>query len=194
MDITDNWYTLPSLEDVLNDDSGRVVVAVDFDGVVNADRPSWPDKPRRKHVRTSAGEFRITWSPSLRNELKSLSQHPAVQVVWLTSWGPEIGAVEDAMGLPVFPRGITKLLPSAQVPALKSAAIAEIAASGRPYIWCDDTEAGDTDEPGEFGPRLEIRPKTKHGLTPADVERIWAFVTDVTSRSHLRASQEGTTS
>lgn len=181
----DDWYPLPTLEDVLNDASGRLVVALDFDGVVNCDRPKWPDKPRKKHVRTSVGEYLITWSPSLRDELKALAQHPHVQIVWLTSWGPEIGAVEDLLGLPVFPRGIDTLLSSATVPAVKHAAIAEIAATGRPYIWCDDEEAGDTGEATEFGPRLEIRPKSKHGLTPDDLERMWDFVHSTIADRHL---------
>lgn len=176
---TDNRYPLPSLEDVLHDGSGSILLAMDFDGVVNSPRPRWPDKPQKKHVRTPIGEYLITWAPGLRNELKALSKHPSLQLVWLTSWGPEIGIIEALMGLPTFPRAIETLIPSNAVPAVKHAVIAEIQASGRPYIWCDDEEAEQSTESGKHADRLEIRPKPKHGLTPGDLERIWAFVTDV---------------
>lgn len=187
----DAWYPIPTLDDVLNDGSGRIVLALDFDGVVNASRPRWSDKPRRKWVQNSEGEFLVSWSPELCRELRALSKHPRVQVVWLTSWGSEIGTAEDALSLPVFPRGIGTVLPRKDVLAIKHAAIAEIAATGRPYIWCDDELARDANEPGGTGPRLEIRPNAKHGLTPADMERIWAFVRDTIARGHVDATGEG---
>ncbi|MCD0445858.1 hypothetical protein LO763_19805 [Glycomyces sp. A-F 0318] len=172
MAITHGWDQPHGFDAILDRDDGTVIVALDFDGVVNAARPKWPERPRKKHVRTSVGEFLIVWAPSLRDHIKAL----AVQLVWLTSWGPEIHVVEDLLGLPRLPHAINTLLPSADVPAVQHAAIAEIAATGRPWIWCDDNEAENSSGPTEHGPHLEIRPKSKHGLTPDDIERIWDFI------------------
>lgn len=178
MSITDDWDQPPRFDTVLNSGEHTVLVVLDFDGVVNAPRPPWPERPRRKHVRTSVGEFLIVWAPSLRDHLKALAAHPRVQLLWLTSWGPEIPVVEDLLGLPRLPRAIDTLLPSTDVPAVKHAAIAEIAGTGRPWVWCDDEEADPTNEPTEDCPSLVIQPRPKHGLTPADIERIWDFVDD----------------
>lgn len=156
---------------------GRVAVVLDFDGVVNATRPPWSEVPRRRYVRISSGhEFRLVWAPGLRKEIKALGEHPKVQVAWLTSWGPEIHRATEVLGLPEFPSLIDTVLPTPEdVAEAKRSVIAWIARSGQPYVWCDDEHAANTAAPTEFGPRLEIKPKEKLGLTPDDIESIWDF-------------------
>ncbi len=169
-----------------------MLVFADIDGVLNARRPKWDSRIERRHVRTETGEYNVTWSPALVTELRQLDHHPRVRLVWLTSWGPEVAPLEDLWGyLPRWPRAIPELLPTGEVPAAKHAVIDRVAAAGRSYVWCDDELAGDVDDVTEFGGlRLEIRPKSRHGLEPVHIERIWGFIAKVVAGEDRRALRD----
>lgn len=180
----------PSFDAVLNRDPAAIFVALDFHGTVSAPAPRWPQPKRSQAVRTSFGEFTVTWAPGLREQLKHLAYHPRVQLVWVTSWGSDIALAEDVLGLPRLPYAIDRVLPREEVPAAKRAAIDRIAATGRPWVWCDDREATDVGTAGA-GPHLAIRPRSRHGLTPAHLEQVWAFVNAAVASGHRTPSGSG---
>ncbi|MCD0445794.1 hypothetical protein LO763_19485 [Glycomyces sp. A-F 0318] len=153
------------------------LLIMDVDGVLNAPRPRWNSRVERQHVRTSVGEFKIAWSPALIDWLRELPKAFDVDLWWLTSWGPEVDKLETLWQLPRqhASRGIGTVLPSAQVAQAKHGFVAEVIASGRPWVWCDDEEAIAFDEPG-IAPHVAIQPNPKLGLTPDDANRIEAFL------------------
>lgn len=157
-----------------------VIVVMDFHGTVSAPDPQWPEPTQCRNVRTSFGTFKVTWARGLRDELHRLSFDPRVQLVWSTSWGPDITRIEDLFGLPRQPRAIDTVLPHAEVRSAKRAVIDRVAAAGVPFVWCDDREAVELADVES----LTIRPHSRHGLTPADFERIKQFVSTAAARLH----------
>ncbi len=170
-----------SFAEVLAGAHPSVILVLDFHGTVSAPDPQWPGECRRRDVQTSFGTFPVVWASGLRDELHRLSEDARVQLVWSTSWGPEITRIEDLFGLPRQPRAIDNVLPHEEVPAAKRAVIDRVASTGIPFVWCDDREAV---EGASAGTSLTIRPRSRHGLTLADFERIKQFVSTAAARLH----------
>lgn len=160
---------------------GRPVVLLDVDGVLNARDNRWGEAPARRHVRLSTGEeYRISWAPDLVKAIRGLASDPRIDLVWLTSWGPEVDILESLWGLPELTRGIPERLRTWEVPDVKLAYARRVASSGRPWVWCDDEVAEPIDGPG---PHLAIRPSRRHGLTPGHIDAIRGFLAEVTEEA-----------
>lgn len=62
------------------------VFLLDVDGVINVDRPAWPDADARATVTTSDGvTWPFRWSPALVIELGRLHAGGLVEIRWCTT-------------------------------------------------------------------------------------------------------------
>jgi hypothetical protein len=155
------------------------VLLLDVDGVVNALDPGW-DGARKARV---AG-LTIRWAPASTARIARLHAAGVVEARWCTTWCgypdqlAELGAVLGLHLEPAFrdrPQHLTW-------GDLKVTAALAVLAEGRRLAWVDDDEvsAGRDLFPAlaaaeKAGRALLIQPKSRYGLTPADMETIEAF-------------------
>ncbi|WP_157930404.1 HAD domain-containing protein [Glycomyces xiaoerkulensis] len=152
--------------------SDRPCWLLDVDGVLNAGQPCWSNAQQRLVSSRAAGVLRLTWSPPLLDRIRAVAESGLVDLVWATTWCPEGEILEDLWNLPTLTRAWTAELYGPAAAEAKAAAATEVTLAGRPLIWTDDELAEDLAEPD----RLEIRPRSRCGLAPGDLEAIERFV------------------
>jgi len=148
---------------------------LDFDGVVNANKPKWHAAPRTKWVNADRESYKVRWAPWLVDEINELSK--TVNVLWASTWVPWKFLLEHNLGFRKFD---TIDWPNEHVEsfatrwALKETAAEKVLASGESLIWTDDDlpEIGPLPKRFEKAGALLIRPKSNTGLTPEDIDRI----------------------
>ncbi len=150
-----------------------VTLLLDFDGVVNANKPKWHAPPRTKWVHADGEAFKIRWAPALVDEINELSK--TLDVLWASTWIPWKFVLEHTLGFRKFEciDWPTEHVESfAKRWHLKETAARKVLESGELLIWADD----DLPEIGpllkEFKDQLLIRPKSNTGLTPEDIDRM----------------------
>lgn len=78
--------------------SGRTVIALDVDGVLNALTP----EPGPSFMTVYVGRWPIRWRPEVIDRLRTLLLRPGVQGAWLTTWLEEpwlLDELEQVLGL-----------------------------------------------------------------------------------------------
>lgn len=164
---------------------------LDFDGVINADKPPFDDVVTFTHpsrVNPDKG-FVIRYSPTMVAALRDLILTHDVDLVWLTTWNEnsDIHGVMATVG--DFPTGrvidviinrddwdTNRLWTKWKADAI----IADLADTDAPFIWVDDeahkyhkkdvlAAAGDV-------PNLLVTPRTYWGLTPTHLDGMDSFL------------------
>lgn len=166
---------------------------LDVDGVVNAPRPGWHAAPQRADVWSDEDncEYPLRWAPGLVTMIRELHRHGLVEVRWCTTWCPDAARLETLWRLPALDRA----LPDATLPKgpdcwpLKLTAAHHVLESGRRLVWSDDEAIpyGDLalDTAVAEGRALLLRPSSRTGLQPADMDTIEAFLRDGMSTTTL---------
>ncbi len=160
---------------------------LDVDGVLNAHDPGWNGDVAEGWARADRGRFRIRWSPALVHGIRTLAAGDVVEVRWATTWVPWIDAIEGLLGLPPWALAYDGPYEGSGTPATPTpwrkldAALAVVEDEGRPLIWTDDdaipTVGEELDRLTSGGqPALLVRPHHRHGLQPADLADIGAFI------------------
>ncbi|THV26687.1 hypothetical protein E9998_16970 [Glycomyces paridis] len=121
---------------------------------------------------TAAGPLRLTWSPPLLDRIRALIAAGAVDVVWATTWCPDVALLERLWDFPPLARAWTADLYGSAAAGAKYGAATEVELAGRPLVWTDDEFADDLSDPD----RLEIRPRALHGLSPRDLDAVESFI------------------
>lgn len=152
---------------------------LDVDGVINADRPCWPDKDAQATVEANGEKWPMRWSPSLIDAIRGFTQDPRVDVVWCTTWCPEIAVLEELWQLPKLLCTWTTSLPSTRTRLMKMGAAAGAMQFGGRLIWTDDDAIPNAAERKRFGivgDALYIRPNPYKGLSPKHIQQISDFI------------------
>lgn len=117
----------------------------------------------------------ITFAPELMAGIRELHESAAVEIRWLTTWGPDANdGLRELLGLPEFAVAGTPEYASAW---WKLPCAVRAVEERRPVIWTDDDlDASDTARrwASNVG-MLAIAPDPAVGLTPADLETIRAY-------------------
>lgn len=160
---------------------------LDVDGVVNARRPAWDQPFAHGNAFVDGVAYRLQWAPPLTRYIKAVHKRQAAEIRWATTWVDHVHQVERLLRLPAFRTAFRGLgqAPSIGAPDRKvAAALHVVEVERRPLIWTDDDAIpmlGATrlrlEESGV--PVLLIAPDPYVGLTPADLDRIDAFLATV---------------
>lgn len=165
----------------------RPVWLLDVDGVLNAHRPGWGGSFAEGAARAGGGQFWIRWSPELVRRLVAIHGTGTVEVRWATTWVPWIVEIEHLLGLPSWSVAWDGPHEGAGTPAVPTplrkvrTALQVVELERRPLIWTDD-DAIPTRGPEHARivtadvPCLLIRPASRAGLQPTDLDAIEAFL------------------
>ena len=178
---------LPTLIPIGDAPTTGVLLALDFDGVLN--RFNDAAGPVRKSVRTAHGRsYMIDFDPAVITALDDVVRDHNIVIGWLTTWGPNARAfIEQAFDGKLSGGHVLKKMPArhrGHVPAnWKYTGLRDrVQVTGQKFVWVDD-EAIDmsVDEPGfdEFtagGLLLRTDPVT--GITFAQIELIRAYAAE----------------
>ena len=150
---------------------------LDVDGVLNVDRPPWHEPPHQGYAYYNGKEYKIRWSPSLAQRVRTIIAAKTATVMWSTTWCIAAEQIERLLHFPQLHR----VFGTVKVTNEDKLWIADtLAKSGCRVIWTDDTaipDAGDAyDRLSSNNRVLMIRPDDRRGLTPDDMDRIEAFI------------------
>lgn len=157
---------------------------LDFDGVINADRPGWGGPPRRRTVTDRSGTaWPVCWSPALIRRIRALAGAALVEIRWCSTWCGDTAALEHTLGLPPLRSAFLPDWNSSTwqwgVAEQKADAVQVALAEGRSVVWTDDQEVPGSDAARaaleSVGRILLIRPDEYRGLRPADLDAIEVF-------------------
>lgn len=129
--------------------TGRLILAVDVDGVLNAcndgpPAPGWQDTRVRPHGESSRG-FRIRHNPAHGARLLAIAEETGAELTWCTTWEELANEhIAPLVGLPELPfvpmepghEGL-KFSERRSVGYTKAAAMRAYAGD-RPFCWLDD--------------------------------------------------------
>jgi hypothetical protein len=157
------------------------LLLLDFDGVINATRPSWGAAPYRDSVAASNGvTYRVRWAPELTNRLAQLHLAGRLDIVWCSTWCSDTLGLERVLGWPSLGSAFSHLGAKVHAGDAKLKAVEHALTSGRRVIWADDTEVPDPES--ELYARLQaagecllIRPVGRQGLTREHLTAIEGF-------------------
>lgn len=155
---------------------------LDVDGVINADRPGWPDADARATVTLDCCvdvPLPLRWSPMLLAKLANLHHLGLVEIRWCTSWCPHVDTLHQVWNLPTLQACWSAHIPAGpQVDALKLKAARDVLADGARLIWVDDEaipRANVRRSLAMTGDALYIVPDPRRGLSPGQVRQITEF-------------------
>lgn len=154
------------------------ILLLDVDGVLNADRPCWPDPDMRATVHAFGHDWLFRWSPTLIGELINLHYMELIEIRWCTTWCPQADKLQDLWRTPAFATCWTDESYGADAKARKLAAARAVLASGRRLIWADDDAIPRSKvrrSLGMTGDALYLTPNSWTGLSPAHVAQITKF-------------------
>lgn len=152
---------------------------LDVDGVINAQRPNWPDKDARATVETDGERWPLRWSPGLIDAIRGFTEDPRVDVVWCTTWCSDVAVLEELWQLPKLLCAWTWRCPAGRMRLMKMGAAANAMKFGGRLIWTDDDAIPSGRERrhlGIVGDALVIRPNPQKGLTPKHIQQISDFL------------------
>lgn len=156
------------------------VLLLDVDGVINVDRPCWPDPDMRSIVEADGGWWPFRWSQLLVGELVNLFYLDLLEIRWCSTWAPHAKKLNELFGLPPFPGCWDEPIPAGPpVLARKLACARQVLEEGRRLIWIDDEAIPASKTRRELGMNtddaLYLIPSARTGLSPSDVKKILAF-------------------
>ena len=177
----------PSAPGSAPDGDRRPVWLLDVDGVLNAHHPGWEGRPAEGYARAGGARFWIRWSPELVARLQQIDATGAVEIRWATTWVPWIESIEDLLGLPSWTAAWAGPYEGDGSPAIPtpirklSTALHIVERERRALIWTDDdaipTRGPEHDRIAGAGvPCLLVRPNSRMGLQPADLDAIEQFL------------------
>jgi hypothetical protein len=165
----------------------RTVWLLDFDGVINAQRPPWSAAPHTRTVHVYShglGEsWRLRWAPALLERIRAVAALPHVEVRWSSTWctpdgsgQPAVRILETALALPRWECAFTAVSGPGQSAygAAKLRAARRVLAEGDDLIWTDDEWVPDESHPlreelTRDGRALLIRPRGSRGLSRGEM-------------------------
>jgi hypothetical protein len=173
----------------------KVIWLLDFDGVINAQRPPWGTAPRARTVHVASGgkvdHWRLRWAPELLDRIRAVDMLPHVEIRWSSTWCvpddsgyPAVRLLETAL---VLPRWECAFDPGEHwtyetITAAKRLAALEVVQSGSRLVWTDDEHVPNSGSEvhqlltQNGREALLIRPRAARGLTRGDLDKIEAFV------------------
>ena len=151
------------------------ICLLDFDGVINSNKPGWSAAPYTSNVYADGNHYRIRWEPKLVARIRQV-QKAGVLIFWASSWCGHTDRLEELIKLPPLfsagRRGMSGIE--------KRWAAMDVLESGNRLIWTDDefvpTSGYVHDTMLKDGKALLIRPKANRGLRPEHMDLIDAFI------------------
>jgi hypothetical protein len=149
---------------------------LDVDGVINASRPGWSERPNHGEAVAHGVPWTMRWSSSMVRQIRQIATSGSVEVIWATTWCPWADQLEAMFGLPKMPRAFTADdLDARPGHELKLEAALAVARQGGRLIWTDDDavpEGGTARAALEAAGALLISPDRRYGLQPTDIQLI----------------------
>lgn len=153
---------------------------LDVDGVVNVPRPGWGGAPRSGTAYADGYGYQMRWAPALVDRIRHLHSSGLVEVRWCTTWCAYADQLERLWQLPRLGRAFTDPLNGRKAVEAKQAAARQVVSDGRRLVWTDDSAVPLPgmrlhDELTAGGGVLLIRPSSRYGLRPGDLDAIEVF-------------------
>lgn len=162
-------------EDVSKENVMDTIWLLDFDGVINANKPGWSAAPFRGNVYVGGEHYKIRWEPKLVARIRQV-QKAGVLIFWASTWCGHTDLLEDLIKLPPLFSAGRQGLSGIE----KRWAALDVLEAGNRLIWTDDEyvpSAGYTyDTMLRAGNALLIRPKSNRGLRPEHMDQIDSFI------------------
>ncbi len=161
---------------------------LDVDGVLNAAMPGWGETPGQGKAFVHGNGYVLRWAPALAHRIAALHHSGGVEVRWATTWVDHIIQVERLLHLPPLGTafdGVDVVDAEASVARKEAAALHVVEIERRPLIWTDDEaipHSGPVLERIEATgqPTLLVRPSSRYGLQPEDLDEIDDFLAELT--------------
>ena len=158
----------------------RTIIALDVDGVLNANKAGWGRAPTHKHVLDSTlTSYRLSFEWQCITALRDIHTSGLAEIVWSTTWCPDALLLEALWGLPELRRGWDERPEGGYVGDLKLKVARDILAEGNRLVWIDDMEVPLSgplyEELMSTGRALLIQPQPSRGLRPDDIADIKKF-------------------
>jgi hypothetical protein len=159
---------------------------LDVDGVINVSRPGWRTAPHRGIAYAQGMGWPMRWSPKLLDRIRSAHNSGMIEIRWCTTWCPYAEQLEQLFGLPMLVRALTgePIQGGPVSDAMKLAAAYAVLDEGRALVWTDDTavpESGPDRAALQDRRALLLRPSSRRGLQPDDLDRIESFARECRS-------------
>jgi hypothetical protein len=112
------------------------------DGVINGSRAGWHRAPHSANVWSNTDQFsyRIRWEPQLIAAIRRIHDAGLANVVWCTTWCPDITNIETALGTGEYEVAFRDRPAHLTWADLKAQAVLDALRGGRRVIWTDDVE------------------------------------------------------
>ncbi len=162
---------------------GCPIWLLDVDGVLNANRPGWSERPRQAIAYAAGEPFKMRWSSTLLTTIRTLHTSGRVELRWCTTWCPWVDQLEKIFGLPPLVRSVpvSEVRDGDAWREAKHCAALDALREGRPLIWTDDEAIPTSGTTFELlrnadVPTLLIAPRSNRGLQPEHLSQIETFL------------------
>lgn len=152
-----------------------ITMLLDVDGVLNAPKAGWSRAPTKGWAYAQGQSWKMQYEPQVMAKLRELNKHPAVRILWATTWVGYTDQLEHLFKLPALLSAAATSMSHLD----KLAAAMEVLHSDDKLVWIDDEAIpaiGKIYDWVDKGDALLISPKSSRGLRPADFDKIDAFV------------------
>ena len=153
----------------------QTVWLLDFDDVINTNKPGWSATPNKAFAYVDGTHYRIRWAPKLVTRIWQVHR-AGVLIFWASSWCGNTDQLERLLRLPpLFSAASTGMSYR-----MKCEAAETVIASGNRLIWTDDEAVPEfgalRDKLTRKGNALLIKPKVNRGLQPEHLDAIDEFI------------------
>lgn len=140
---------------------------------------AWPEYvPMSCEAPYGDEEAPLNIAAGLVDRITALHNERLVEIIWASAWSEHAVVFGEAVGLPVFPAHYIQQSFDLGSFIFKAKVVAAAVATGRSVIWTDDQYATKQDFAEVVLPQrfLAVRPDSRWGLLPADMDRIETFI------------------
>lgn len=159
----------------MNQIATKTIWLLDFDGVINANKPKWSAAPHQATAYANNISYKLRWAPKLIERIREISRLD-VSILWASTWCGHTQQLERILKLPA----LLSAASTAMSYRMKCDAAETVVTAGHRLIWTDDevvptwgalyTRLVQDDQ------ALLIKPKSNTGLTPEHVNSIESFI------------------
>jgi hypothetical protein len=169
-------------------------IYLDFDGVINADKPRFDDVVTFAFTVKERGllkRYTINYSPTMLNLLSALLTKHDVEVVWLSTWNENLEILKVMRKIGMLPGGrVINIVMNSDWDTNRAwtkwkadKLVADLKGDDMPFIWVDDEahkyHKADVVAAVGHNRHMLVSPRSYWGLTPGHLAGMDAFLSSL---------------